>query len=58
MVSRFHVRRQVLLTIRKVLTSLWMEEPAATPFANEDIPMIELQPIDSSDDEDQNHQER
>jgi hypothetical protein len=58
MVSHFHLRGQALLTIWKVLTSLWMEEPAATPFVNEDIPMIELQPIDSSDDEDQNHNER
>ncbi|KAI4853898.1 hypothetical protein E4T44_00555 [Aureobasidium sp. EXF-8845] len=41
-----------------VLTSLWKEEPAVSPFASADIPMIELQPVDSSDDEDQNHNER
>ncbi|KAI4854358.1 hypothetical protein E4T44_00231 [Aureobasidium sp. EXF-8845] len=41
-----------------VLTSLWMEQSAATPVADADIPMIELQPIDSSDVDDENHNER
>jgi hypothetical protein len=37
MVSQFHVRCQALLIIWKVLTSLWKEEPAVSPFASADI---------------------
>jgi hypothetical protein len=36
----------------EILISLWMEEPTVSALANADIPMIELQPVDSSDDED------
>jgi hypothetical protein len=65
MVSQFYVRYQALLTVWKVITSLWMEVPAVSLFASADFPMIELQPVDSSDDDDdddddddENHNER
>jgi hypothetical protein len=35
-----------------------MEEPAVSPFTSADIPKIELQPIDSSDDDDEHRNER